>query len=233
MPSVGRAEVGKREAVLVPRADDFVTQAEEGRHTPADLPVVLRKPGDVVRMAVERTAVGDLIAGVYRAAEQEVGEGVAGDTPIKPVLATEIDAKSEAVARHVARPETARLQRMPALDPREVVAQREGVLPHGPVHVAGGVHDVRRPVGAGVELEGGEAEAIGRQARSVFDAERRRHVGCAERALAARIVVVVPGAQLVYDRRAEDPGPAADHRAGIEVAIEDRRYLSARCRLRR
>ena len=68
MAAVDRAEVRESQALLVPRADDLVAQAEEHRQALVDLPVVLREDREVVRVAVERPAVGDVVAARRRAA---------------------------------------------------------------------------------------------------------------------------------------------------------------------
>ena len=48
----------------MPRADDLVAQAQKHRQALVDPPVVLREQRDVVRVALERPAVGDLVAHV-------------------------------------------------------------------------------------------------------------------------------------------------------------------------
>src|SRR3954468_22057664 len=104
MPAVGRAEVGERKAALVPRADDLVAQAQERCQAPANLPVVLREDGDVVRVAIEWPTVGVLIPDVTRKAKEEIREGIARGTGVEAILTAETDPEAEAVARHVARP---------------------------------------------------------------------------------------------------------------------------------
>ena len=54
-----------------------------------------------------------------------------------------------------------RFERVAALDPREVVAEGEGVLPQRAVDVPSGIGDVGRPVRARRELERGNPSAIG------------------------------------------------------------------------
>ena len=121
---------------------------------------------------------------------------------VEPVLAAEVDAEAEPVARHVAGPEAAALDRVAALDPRDVVADREGVL----VAACGRRCAPRRRCWSGRnvparELERREPEPVGAEARRVLDAELGRDVRRQEGALPLRVVEVVAGAELVDDRR--------------------------------
>ena len=104
-----------------------------------------------------------------------------------------------------------RLQRVAALDPREVVAERECVL----LEACG-----RRSVPASAMLVGRFVPAVnwndGKPRRSAprlgaFSMPSWRSTSARqERALPPRVVVVVAGAELVDHRRREDLGPAAD-----------------------
>ena len=145
-------------------------------------PVVLGEERYVVGVALERSTVRHMIARVGRHPEQEIGERVAGEGAAKPIPTAVIDAEAKPVASGVVGPEAAALERVGALDPRDVVAQRKGVLSKGSVDVASGIGDVGRPVRSRRELELGEAATVGAEARCVLDAELGGDVRRQERA---------------------------------------------------
>ena len=135
----------------------------------------------IVGVALERSTVRHMIARVGRHPEQEIGERVAGEGAAKPIPTAVIDAEAKPVASGVVGPEAAALERVGALDPRDVVAQRKGVLSKGSVDVASGIGDVGRPVRSRRELEL-EAAPVGAEARRVLDAELGGDVRRQERA---------------------------------------------------
>ena len=70
--AVVKNEVGQQPALFVPRADDLVAQSQEYRQGPVHLPVVLHERREVVRVAIERAARRDVVAGIHRQSEEEV-----------------------------------------------------------------------------------------------------------------------------------------------------------------
>ena len=127
--AVRRDEVGERVVLLVPRADDLVAQAEKHREA---LGSPSSRPGRRTAKSLEWPSSGPRLVTwsrtSLRQAEQEVRERVAGRRAAEPVPPAEVHAEAEPVARHVAGPEPAALDRVAARDPGEVVADREGVL---------------------------------------------------------------------------------------------------------
>ncbi len=206
----------------MPRSHDLVSQAKKQRQALVDPPVVLAEERDVVGMALERSTVGHLVARVGGHPQQEIGERIAGEGAAESILPAEIHAEAEPVAGGVERPEAAAFERVAAPDPRDVVAQREGILTKRAIDVPPRIGDVGGPVRSRRELERREPATVGAEARCVLDAELRGHVGRQERALPSRVVIVVAGPELIDDRRRDDLGPAADHRRGVERGIQDR-----------
>ena len=112
MTAVDRQEVREGLIVLVPRPDDFIAQPEEERQALVDAPVVLAEEGNIIRVALERSTVGYLVAHVGGHAQQKVGERVSGERAAEPILAAEIDPEAKPVASEVAGPQAAVFQRV-------------------------------------------------------------------------------------------------------------------------
>ena len=189
----------------------------------AHLPVVLHERREIVGVAVERSAVGHLVGHVARQPEQEVGERVARRCAIEPIPAAEVHAEAEAVARHVAIPEAAALDRVSALDPGEVVADAR--TRSGPPCGRRSAPRRRCCVGRNGPLwkliEGNPSRSAPRLGRG-FEAELRRDVAGVEVALPLRGIEVVADAHLVDHRGRQHLRPAADHRRRVERRVQNR-----------
>ncbi len=215
-------EVRELLVLLVPDPHDLVAKAQVEGQVAARLPVVLDVGGEVIGVAVQRAAVGHLVLGLTRHAEEEIAERVAGHGGVELIAAAEVDAGAEPVARDVAIEERARLERVAAHDPGDVVRDGERVLDHRAVHAAAGVGDVRRAVRARGELDRGEPAPVGGHARRQLEAELARDLGIDEGALPRVLVEVVADAELVHQRAREDLGPAGDPGRGVELPVQDR-----------
>src|SRR5205823_1071082 len=99
--------------------------------------------------------------------------------------------EAKPVARKIAAPQAAILQRVRADDRRDVVAQGESVLANGAVDVAGGVGDVDGTVRPGRELKRRKAAAVGGQAWCVLEPEAGSDIRGVKCAFPPRVVVVV------------------------------------------